>query len=421
MNNDFLKQIPTLPGVYLFKNAAHTIIYIGKAKSLRARLRSYFSRHNIDWKVEDLLKEYKTIDHIVTANEMEALLLEAKLVKEYQPKYNILLKEGDPFLYILITKEDLPNLKIVRIKKGEGTYFGPFLHKKDARRVVDYLSRIFKLKRCKRVIKEGCLDYHLGLCAGNCTQLFDQDNYQLRINLAQQVLEGNHKEFLRTIYQHIDAYTKNRDFEKAHHLYEYAQNFETIFETIKTHFSADKYLHEVVRTTAVIDYKPQHYTSASRDLQQLLKLEKEPITIDCFDISHFQSTHLVGSCIRFINGTPAKNKFRRFLIKNITQQNDYAALQEIVSRRYKNGDLPDLIVIDGGKGQRNSIIHLNFPVPIVSLAKKEERLFSDTYPEGVILDIHTPLGRLLIALRDYAHHFAVTYHTLLRKKAVRAH
>lgn len=418
MNNESLKQIPALPGVYLFKDEANKVIYIGKAKSLRSRLRSYFSPKNHDWKVQDLLKEYKTVEHIVTKSELEALLLEGKLIKEYQPKFNILLKEGNPFLYLLITNEELPNLQVVRVKNKKGTYFGPLLHKKDARRVADYLLRTFKLRRCKGTIKEGCLDYHLGQCAGVCTQTFDADNYRIRIDLVRQALQGKHKEFLKIIYEHIELYKQGRDFEKAQHLYEYAQNFEIIFATIKTHFCEANYLNEVARTTSATEYRPRQYEHATQDLQLLLSLSKEPVTIDCFDISHFQSSHLVGSCIRFVNGMPDKNKFRRFLIKKLTQQNDCAALQEIVSRRYKHGDFPDIILIDGGKGQRNAITALHLPAPIVSLAKREERFFSTLHPEGIILDLHSSAGKLIIALRDYAHHFAVTYHKLLRNKAL---
>ena len=149
----------------------------------------------------------------------------------------------------------------------------------------------------------------------------------------------------------------------------------------------------------------------------VLKLASPPRSIDCFDVSHFQSTALVGSCVRFYDGIPQKNAFRRFKIKTLTEQNDYEALKEIVSRRYKNQDeLPDLVVIDGGKGQRNAVLPLLKNSTCVSLAKREERLFSDSYPEGYVLDVHTPVGKLLISLRDYAHHFAITYHRLLRSK-----
>jgi excinuclease ABC subunit C len=152
-------------------------------------------------------------------------------------------------------------------------------------------------------------------------------------------------------------------------------------------------------------------------LQKLLELPERPETIDCFDISHFQSSYLVGSCIRFKDGLPDKNNFRRFRIKTLTQQNDYAALQEIVSRRYKNpADAPHIVLIDGGKGQLSSVQQLFPGLLCISLAKREELLHTPLHPEGIHLDIQTPLGQLLIYLRDYAHHFAISYHRLLRTK-----
>ena len=149
----------------------------------------------------------------------------------------------------------------------------------------------------------------------------------------------------------------------------------------------------------------------------MLSLSFLPITIDCFDISHFQSNAIVGSCIRFTNGKPDKKAFRRFAITTLVQQNDYAALYEIVSRRYKDQkNLPDIVLIDGGKGQRNAVLSL-LPITVcISLAKKEELLFCDAYPEGIHLDLKRQSGKLLIALRDYAHHFAITYHRLVRSK-----
>jgi excinuclease ABC subunit C len=160
---------------------------------------------------------------------------------------------------------------------------------------------------------------------------------------------------------------------------------------------------------------PEYSGQVGKELQELLKLSKMPSTIDCFDISHFQSNYLVGSCVRFTNGKPDKNKFRRFGIKTLTQQNDYAALQEIVARRYRDGkDLPDLVVIDGGKGQLSAVAFLIPPTTdVISLAKREETVFSKEFPEGIKISVATGAGRLLIALRDYAHHFAISFH---RKK-----
>ena len=414
--SDATKNLPALPGVYLFKDANHTVIYIGKAKNLRKRVQSYFINQKTDWKIADLIQEHATIAHIVTHNETEALLLEAQLIRDYKPKFNVLLKSGQPFVYLLFTEsptKGLNTLEVVRNKKKKGTYFGPFLHKTDARSVYDYLVRTFKLFTCNKTLENGCLDYHLGRCAGTCRKDFDVAGYNARLALAQDVLEGNHAQFLKRLHELISTYNKQLEFEKAAHISQYITNFETIFATIKTKFNEQKYAVEVEEATlpVVPDLEAEQ---ALAHLQHILDLEKPIRTIDCFDISHFQSTHMVGSCIRFKDGKKDPENFRRFQIKSLDEQNDYAALQEIVKRRYKNPeDLPDVVLIDGGKGQRNAILPLLPNTPCISLAKREERLFVDRYPSGIVIDFSTPLGRLLIALRDYAHHFAITYH---RKK-----
>jgi len=411
-----IKDIPRLPGIYIFKDAHNNILYVGKAKSLKHRVQSYFRNIHNDWKVHELIKEHVTVDYIVTKNEIEALLLEAQLIKDFKPKYNVLLKNGNPFLYILFTGSDI---KLVRTKKEKGDYFGPFLHKKEARGAYDYLVRIFKLKKCTAKIAGGCLEYHLGRCAGTCLVDFNVTDYQFRLELAAQALAGNHRSFLKTIKQQIVEYNKNLEFEKSRSLTYYLHNLDTIFETIRTRFTEKKYSQEVMQATSPFKRETNELMRGLSELQELLNLPKLPQTIDCFDISHFQSTHIVGSCVRFTDGEPDKNKFRRFKIKSLTGQNDYAALQEIVRRRYKEGDLPDIILIDGGKGQRNAVKHLFPGTPCISLAKREETLYSDIHPEGVVLDIKTYMGQLIIALRDYAHHFAVSYHKLLRKKALK--
>lgn len=163
----------------------------------------------------------------------------------------------------------------------------------------------------------------------------------------------------------------------------------------------------------------QTKNSINTDLQKFLGFATPVRTVDCFDISHFQSSYLVGSCVRFTDGKPERAMFRHFKIKTLTEQNDYAALQEIIQRRYKNNtDIPDLIVIDGGKGQLSAAQHVLPGAPLVSLAKREETLYGPQFPQGVRLDLQTNVGRLLIALRDYAHHFAISYHRLKRKKSL---
>ncbi len=417
MNQDSThSNLPHLPGVYIFKNLNNDILYVGKAKDIKRRTGSYFRKQNSDWKIDALIKEHASIEYIVTHNELEALLLEAQLIKKYQPKYNVLLKSGNPFIYLLFTDAEPKVLKIARVKKEKGSYFGPFIHKKDARRCFDYLVKTFKLEMCTGKISGGCLNYHLNKCAGNCTTSYTPKDYETRLELAKLFLEGNYDKTIASLETLLKEYNARFEFEKARTIADYITHINIIFTTLKTRFTERKYDPEI--TQALLPkFKQTEYTRGFYELKDLLKLSELPHSIDCFDISHFQSNALVGSCIRFTDGLPDKNKFRRFAIKTLTKQNDYAALQEIVSRRYKAGeDLPDVIFIDGGKGQRNAVKELYPHVPCISLAKSEERLFTQGYPEGLVLDMHTELGKLLIALRDYSHHFAISYHTVKRSK-----
>ena len=407
-------QLPSLSGVYLFKDADQQVIYIGKAKDLKKRVSSYFQKKDSDWKVGALLEEALSIDHIITKNEHEALLLEAELVQEYQPKFNVLLKSGHPFLYLVITKDKLAQIKIVRNKKTAGTHFGPFIHKQHARKVYDFIVSTFRLYTCNKKIENGCLDYHLGKCAGTCKSNFNPDDYLFRIELAKDALKKNHKSFLKKLQAQIKVHTSALEFEKAKHLHDYQENIRNIFATLASRFNAHNYLTEVLTSTTPFK-EPQSYPAAAQELKDILHLKRVPETIDCFDISHFQSSHIVGSCVRFTHGLPDKNNFRRFKIKTLDEQNDYAALQEIVSRRYRDEEnLPDLVLIDGGKGQRSAVLPILPNTPCVSLAKREELLFSDYHKQGMPLDVKTPIGKLLLSLRDYAHHFAITYHRKLR-------
>ncbi len=419
------QQIPDLSGVYLFKDKHKKIIYIGKAKSLKKRIKSYFNKESIDWKTDFLLQEYDHIDWIITQTEQEALLLEASLIKDNQPKFNVLLKSGQPFVYILFTKptKTLPRIQLIRNKNKKGTYFGPFINKRDANSVFRYLVETFQLFLCNKKIKNGCLDFHLGMCAGLCLDSFDKSGYLFRLSLAQKVLKSSQKEIIKSLEEKIKLYTQNLEFEKAKQFYSYLENISLILSTIKNKFSQEKFFNEIFATTMTSDFDFDHLKGQEKEIADFLGLKKPIKTIDCFDVSHFQSQFIVGSCVRFIDGVPEKNKFRHFKIKTLQKQNDYAALQEIVKRRYKIDtsdllqDLPDLILIDGGKGQLNAVQFLLPSVPFISLAKREETIFSNNFPKGKILDIKTKIARLFISLRDYAHHFAVSYHKLLRKKS----
>lgn len=412
------KVLPNAPGVYLFKNNNNQVIYIGKANSIRKRVHSYFNKKHDDWKINTIMHDYAALEYILTNNEIEALLLEAQLIRQHQPKCNTLLKDGQPFLYILFTKN---NMELVRNKKKKGKYIGPFLHKKSTRRAFKFLTETFKLNVCNKHIENGCLDYHIGNCAGSCKKNFDINGYNIRLNLAYQTIKQNKKSFIRSINKEIQNYNTYFEFEKAKHLYGYIQNIDIIFDTLKTKFSERKFEDQIFAATAPTALV-QSRKKLAQDLQQFLNLNMPVHSIDCFDISHFQSSFIVGSCIRFTDGMPDKNKFRRFKINSLMQQNDYAALQEIVCRRYRHGDFPSLILIDGGKGQLNIVAPLVGNTPCISLAKPNshkhtvDRIFLSDTKKSIPLDLHTNIGKALIALRDYAHHFAITYHRYRRGK-----
>lgn len=413
------QSIPKLTGIYLFKDAQGTIIYIGKAKNLHHRVNSYFQKYDTDWKINQLINEYADIDYILTPTETESLLLEAELVQKYKPKFNVLLKDGQPFLYILFRPTEIPTVELVRNKKKKGTYFGPFLEKMPARKTYHFLKRTFRLNLCNKKIENGCLDYHIGNCAGSCKSDFDLIDYLFRLELAKQALKNNQEGFIEQVKDQMKKYSAAFEFEKAQRLNDYLQNVDTIFATLNTHFSTDKFATDIFVVSTATPYQDQSDAITNTELQNFLGFATPVRTIDCFDISHFQSSYLVGSCVRFTDGKPEKHCFRHFKIKTLTEQNDYAALQEIIARRYKNRtDIPDLIVIDGGKGQLSAAQHILPDAPLVSLAKREETLYGPQFPQGIQLDLQTNVGRLFIALRDYAHHFAISFHRARRKKGL---
>ena len=292
------------------------------------------------------------------------------------------------------------------------------MHKTKARMVCEYLLKTFRLRLCKSKIGQGCLYYHLNQCAGNCTDKFKKEDYIFRIQLAQKLIEGKFEICRAELIAEVTKSNKHLDFEKSRNLNEYLQNLETIFQTLKTGFTEKKYSIDIASAVAPLEHKLENAKLGLLELQKLLNLIKTPVTIDCFDISHFQSSYIVGSCVRSTLGFPDKNSFRRFKIKSLVRQDDYKAMREIVSRRYKNPEeLPDIILIDGGKGQLSAVQDLFPETQFVAIAKREETLFADKLPaEGYKLDPKTNVAKLLISLRDYAHHFAVSYHKLLRHK-----
>lgn len=421
MNNFTDYQFPTSAGVYFFKNIHNQIIYIGKAKHLKNRIQSYF--YSSDFKVIELMKVAISIEFITTHHEIEALFLEAQLIKQHQPIFNRLLKAGNPYTYIFISDESLPTILIVRSTKKKGYYFGPFLSQKDARIVVDYLAKNLQLNVCHKKIESGCLQYHINICAGSCKNDFDVTKYIARLTIARYILDGNYTNAIENLDAQIEINNKALEFEKSAHLTTYRKHLLAMSKTLKI-LETTKFTN--LTSFAKMQSKYQKIQEDGQltlliELKARLGLSKIPYTIDCFDISHMQSQSIVGSAVRFLNGKPDKKNFRHFKITGMLEQNDYAALAQIVTRRYKKiENIPDLIIIDGGVGQLNATKNIISIADIISIAKGDGRkvgaetiFFKDNDKNPLPIDIHQKTDQLLLQIRDYAHHFAISYH---RKK-----
>lgn len=410
-----LRDVPRSPGVYLFKDSQGNILYIGKAKSLRTRLASYFIDNVALWTVQMLQEEACDFEYFVTASEHSALILEAELVKNYKPKFNTLLKDGQPALYFLFTSyKNIPEFKIVRTRKEAGSYFGPFLNAKPVRALYRLLKQKLRLSLCNVKIPTGCLDFHIGICAGSCLDNFDLEAYKFRLKIAEEIVRGKTSSLDNLVEQQIKNAIEKFSFEEARELTEFKQHIDFIKKIVDENFSTNSISQDVAFRASSMSEQKISGLQMTEELQNFLELDFLPTKIDCFDISHFQSREIVGSAIRFVNCIPEKKSFRKFKIRSLFEQNDYAALAEIVQRRYRDGDYPDLIIIDGGLGQLNAVLPYLGSIPVASLAKREELLFM---PNKIPKKLEpNGAGKVLLALRDYAHHFAITYHRSRRDR-----
>ncbi len=505
-----IREAPHQSGVYFFKDQQGAILYIGKAKDLFARLSSYLSADDLYAKSYAIIEASEKIEWTITKTELDAMLLEATLIQQHKPSFNVLLKEGNPFLYFLITNQKIPELLLTRHRTAKGTYFGPFIDKKSTRHMFSFLLKKFRLKLCNKKISNGCMQYHLGICAGSCLAVFDVQAYKKRLSYVKTFLTKGYQsceqelstalnesnkaltfEYSRelvalkksleifasslrstvliqnstSLYKSIDVWIFNKElglltcYQEEHAVLTSMGNwyidgldvsscqeyFLSLYrersptQIVLTNFIlADHVLIESFLMTwhqfetpihIIVNASSGHYQNivslavqtqekvflqqglAAAQIKEACKLDMLQQNIDCFDISHMQGTVVVGASIRFTDGKPNPSCFRNFIIKSFEGNNDYAALQEIVSRRYKEAaDFPDLMLIDGGKGQRNAVKNIFPHIPCISLAKKEERLFANAHPQGIILDRKSPMGQLLIALRDYTHHAAISFH-----------
>ncbi|MCK4240345.1 MAG: excinuclease ABC subunit UvrC [Candidatus Atribacteria bacterium] len=435
-----VNKLPDTGGVYLFKDKANKIIYVGKANSLKSRVSSYFSNSSQrSLKANKMVKEIMDVEYIPTSSEVEALILESKMIKNNNPYYNTQFKDDKSYPYIKITLgEDFPQIffhrKINQEKKEDkAIYFGPFVGAEDTRAVIKVIRQIFKIRGCrKKNLREAriCLDYQIGLCSAPCAKMISKTEYQKRVKEICLFLAGGKKRLLHNFYQEMKEASNHINYEKAAKIRDKIKSLEEILKSQElNYYSKDKgneYFLKKIEEVEESEIKKGK--RAIFDLKRKLNLKILPEKIEAFDISNIQGKLPVGSLVVFEKGRPKKQDYRRFKVKKVNRIDDYAMLQEVVERRYKRllsegKELPDLILIDGGRGQLVAVEKilntLSLELPVISIAKKEEEIFKPEVYEPIILPPDSEALFLLQRIRDEAHRFAITYHRRIRSKELR--
>lgn len=419
-------QFPSTPGVYLFQDKLGRVIYIGKAKNLRARAGSYFLKAAAeDSRTAQLVLEAYDIDFMETESEVDALLKEARLVKDIQPKFNRDLRDDKTFPYLQITThEDFPRVEITRTPQSSGVkLYGPFANVSSLRGALQVLQRVFKFRTCPLDIEESddrwrwfrpCLLASIRQCTAPCNLRISKEEYRKDINRLRKFLDGGRKPLLAEMRAEMQEAAAARRFEQAAKLRDEIQMLESL---------EDRGDLEKNEQPEVFYLDPKKGLAG---LQKVLKLDFQPRTIEGCDIAHLGGTETVASLVQFIDGLPFKPGYRRFRIREVQGIDDYASMHEVVARRFRRlereGEVfPDILLIDGGKGQLGKALTafetLGIKPPLVlSLAKKEELIYVMGRDEPLRLSRHAFALRLLQYVRDEAHRFAQHYHHLLRRK-----
>ncbi len=422
-----VRTFPQTSGVYLMKDATGVVIYVGKAKNLRARAGSYFLKAAAeDRRTADLVKEICDIDFVPAESEVDAVLVEARLIKDVQPKFNIRLKDGKTFPYLEIyTNEDYPRVELTREPHERGTkLYGPFASAGSLRGAIQVLQKIFKFRTCSLDIDEHeekwrwfrpCLLASIQQCTAPCNLRISKEEYRLDIHRLRMFLEGKKKALLDEMREEMRAAATDLAFEKAARLRDEIH----MLETLDQRGDLDEHAQPEV---FYIDPK-----KGLAGLKKALHLSDTPRTIEGVDIAHLAGGETVASLVRFIDGLPFKPGYKRFKIRAVAGVDDFSSIHEVVSRRFQRLSdelevFPDILLVDGGKGQLNAALaafqELNIQPPtVISLAKREEEVHIPDADKPLRLSRHSFALRLLQYVRDEAHRFAQQYHHLLRKKS----
>ena len=530
-----ISTLPNAPGVYQYYDKDEQLLYVGKAKYLKKRVASYFNKQHDNARTRLLVKRIHTIKHIVVATETDALLLENNLIKKYQPKYNVMLKDDKTYPWLCIKKERFPRVFPTRklIKDGS-EYFGPYTSMKTVHTLLDLIKGLYPLRNCNFHLSEEkiqagkfkvCLEYHLGNCAGPCEAKFSEKAYNENIDAIRNIIKGNFKESLHRFKDQMKALAAELHFEDAQRVKEkidilenyqarstvvnpkinnvdvfsivsdetYAyvnylqisfgsiirshtleirkkldesdlqllelsalelrQRFNSICKEIYVPFpikteanvkvhvpkagdkkkilelstrNAKYYRMERFKQAKIVD-PDRHANRIMAQMKKDLRLSEEPRHIECFDNSNIQGTNAVAACVVFKNGKPSKKDYRKFNIKTVVGPDDFASMEEVVYRRYKRlkeekQPLPQLIIVDGGKGQLSSALksldklELRGKIAIVGIAKRLEELFYPDDPIPLYLDKKSETLKIIQQLRNEAHRFGIEFHRDKRSK-----
>lgn len=530
-----ISTLPNSPGVYQYYDKEDKLLYVGKAKNLKKRVASYFNKQHNNARTRLLVKRIHSIRHIVVATETDALLLENNLIKNYQPKYNVMLKDDKTYPWLCIKNERFPRVFSTRklIKDGS-EYFGPYTSMRTVHTLLDLIRGLFPLRTCtfdlsvekiKAQKFKICLEYHLGNCLGPCEEKYSEEKYDENIEAIRNIIKGNFKESLHVFKNKMKTYAAELQFEDAQRIKEkidilenyqakstvvnpkindvdvfsivsdesYAyvnflqisfgsiirshtleikkkldetdaellelsvvelrQRFNSLCKEIYVPFSikteegvkvhipkvgdkkkildlsvrnAKYYRMERFKQAKIVD-PDRHEKRIMAQMKKDLRLSEEPRHIECFDNSNIQGTNPVAACVVFKNGKPSKKEYRKFNIKTVEGSDDFASMEEVVYRRYKRlkeeeQPLPQLIIIDGGKGQLSSALKsldklgLRGKIAIVGIAKRLEELFYPGDPIPLYLDKKSETLKIIQQLRNEAHRFGITFHRDKRSK-----
>ena len=420
-----LQALPDKPGVYFMRDRDGRIIYVGKASSLRDRVRSYFHRATLrssDPKLRGLVHSIHDFDILITRTEAEATLTEGRLIKDYRPHYNVSFKDDKRFLLIRVNLNDpFPRFEACRIQKDDGAvYFGPYASSPSAWAALEFIEKRFGLRQCRPRVPgpddhKHCHNDIVRFCSAPCIAKVSPEQYRERVELATAFLRGEKPEYLEEIKQAMEKESADRHFEKAAALRD-------------TLFLLRRAVKERIRARKTLAIKAEDAKAGVEELRQALGLEQPPRVIEAYDISNISGTHAVGSLVCSVDGVPQKNRYRMFRIETVEGIDDPGMMAEVIHRRFARAVeekemLPDLVLVDGGITQLNAaraqLDTLGLQsLPAAGLAKRFEEIFWKQR-DPIRLSPDSNALKVLVQIRDEAHRFALTYHRSLRLKRIR--